>query len=1066
VEVEVSHQLHDKARMLYHTYATSRLWASFFWNVAFACDLLAILFSCIAKKSISTYCIQARRSTSSVRHWAHRHTSFTRGVEEWMLDEVITTLPFLFHLALFLFGAGLSIFLVPLDAASSHAVGIAVSLSAALYLTASIAPFIWPACPFDTPLVPLVYQIGRLVQKTARPGSVSLYMSWESLRAKLLGLTSVGKQLLQHDAEAILRIVRRLHSPESVEIALDAIGKLDVSSFIEFVITEYVTQPPPKLNTPGDGDGQQAASERKSISVGEGETEPDTREMLTTATVSPTCARPKFPSPLETLKSSPEIAAAVRAQLVCLLAQGASASVTAVAALLRAMLFLGTTYHTEADAALKDSLETALKVWSQFKKHDLFIISRIILLDSCSLQVRHSDIISKEHGESLDLYAFTGMSEVARWAMDHPEERPYEPATLKLLVMYNRQRMKNTPDCVVLDVMTFVCVEVLYVHATLGVEGLARSNALDLVSLLLQSAPGFKNLGGEFDTDLRIQILEFMNCSVGSSGSAEFDPDRAKLAHHTRIVLLASFEQHQSPLKLSALERCLSFFNVAEPLPKDWTEASLTGAVSLFRLSLAAARKSPAMGHAWSRELGGILRGLLAAVFYPNAASWSRQSLIDSFAEIFAELALSTAAASSASHITDTNQEPSSSEDVLLSSILNLLQVGPPGPTLSCWGMAADRSILRNSTIQLTTQLVGLLISAHTRAPGSQVTAYADELIGGEARPDSSEDAIKYDAAVERLHGICSPLKWEDIQKAKNVPVAPTAVGQVATPRVSSPASAASATPKRTQTPSPLVPQSSSISRQQTPPRQRWRSSSGVGESDAEDVGDVVLVERRSRLNHTKGSPSISRSSSPSGSPGPSQRPRSPLRIDVGKSVARPRSPLPEPNSPNNRKSHGFGDLGRQITRSQSAQSNFHSRQHEYAQNNSLGSIASALSEGSLATPIPIRWAKGLPASFARSKSPIGQTIASLGYDTVSAGRSNEEQRGRAGRTLVSNDDRPHTPSSFSASRTRSRLRESYGGHESDSVTTGSEISGDDIPTPTVHSAGSSSNGRPPFEAE
>ncbi|KAF8186913.1 hypothetical protein K438DRAFT_1973112 [Mycena galopus ATCC 62051] len=134
--------------------ALSDLWVNGLWFTSLALSLTTALFAVVAKqwlRQYSSFIAGSARERATIRQF--RCTSF----EQWGVQLIIGLLPTVLHLSLFLFLAGLVVFLYALDHLIATVVaGITVFLCGT-YMVTNTLPIFVIACPYRTPLTALLY---------------------------------------------------------------------------------------------------------------------------------------------------------------------------------------------------------------------------------------------------------------------------------------------------------------------------------------------------------------------------------------------------------------------------------------------------------------------------------------------------------------------------------------------------------------------------------------------------------------------------------------------------------------------------------------------------------------------------------------------------------------------------------------------------------------------------------------------------------------------------------------------------------------------------------------------
>ncbi|KZV95338.1 hypothetical protein EXIGLDRAFT_766350 [Exidia glandulosa HHB12029] len=92
--------------------------------------------------------------------WARRRQFFFDAFDDWHIPALITqVLPFLLHVALFLFLVGLSVFVWTLNKRIARGMTALTALLFGLYLIATFLPVLWVECPTATPLIRRIREI-------------------------------------------------------------------------------------------------------------------------------------------------------------------------------------------------------------------------------------------------------------------------------------------------------------------------------------------------------------------------------------------------------------------------------------------------------------------------------------------------------------------------------------------------------------------------------------------------------------------------------------------------------------------------------------------------------------------------------------------------------------------------------------------------------------------------------------------------------------------------------------------------------------------------------------------
>lgn len=131
--------------------ATSR-WINGLWFTSLFLSLSVALLCILVKQWLGEYTARTTASATN-RLWARRRMFYFVGLKEWHLAGLISVLPLLLHLALFLFFGGLVAFLCSFDRGIGAWLAVASGALLLFYAVTTALPFWYPECPTSTPLV-------------------------------------------------------------------------------------------------------------------------------------------------------------------------------------------------------------------------------------------------------------------------------------------------------------------------------------------------------------------------------------------------------------------------------------------------------------------------------------------------------------------------------------------------------------------------------------------------------------------------------------------------------------------------------------------------------------------------------------------------------------------------------------------------------------------------------------------------------------------------------------------------------------------------------------------------
>lgn len=134
----------------------SSRWLNGIWFTSLVLSLIVAFLCILLKQWLEEYNGRILAPFPSVRQWARRRTFYFDGLTDWGVPVFIALLPILLHVALFLFLAGLGVFLLPLDSANAIWLLTLTGCLAVFYVVSTILPFARPDCPSSTPMIRLL----------------------------------------------------------------------------------------------------------------------------------------------------------------------------------------------------------------------------------------------------------------------------------------------------------------------------------------------------------------------------------------------------------------------------------------------------------------------------------------------------------------------------------------------------------------------------------------------------------------------------------------------------------------------------------------------------------------------------------------------------------------------------------------------------------------------------------------------------------------------------------------------------------------------------------------------
>lgn len=152
----------------YSTAESTDYWVNGLWFASLAYSLSTALVSVIVKQWVQAYSAPtfqgSPRAQAEIRHFRYY------GIEKWQVPLIIGLLPILLHLSLFLFFAGLVVFLFTLDYRIASVVTAIASVAYLAYVVTILLPLWHAELPYKykTPLSIYIYHAIRLCRTTCR----------------------------------------------------------------------------------------------------------------------------------------------------------------------------------------------------------------------------------------------------------------------------------------------------------------------------------------------------------------------------------------------------------------------------------------------------------------------------------------------------------------------------------------------------------------------------------------------------------------------------------------------------------------------------------------------------------------------------------------------------------------------------------------------------------------------------------------------------------------------------------------------------------------------------------
>ncbi|KAJ7702786.1 hypothetical protein B0H17DRAFT_1167091 [Mycena rosella] len=136
-------------------------WINALWFTSLALALCVSLLAILAKQWLTEYNSRMLAPVASQRRWVWRHLVYNSGLDSWKLLAFISTLPLILHVSLFLFLAGLVVFLWGLDKIIANIILGLTALVLVFYSVAFMLPLWKGDCPTATPLLRQLYSVWK-----------------------------------------------------------------------------------------------------------------------------------------------------------------------------------------------------------------------------------------------------------------------------------------------------------------------------------------------------------------------------------------------------------------------------------------------------------------------------------------------------------------------------------------------------------------------------------------------------------------------------------------------------------------------------------------------------------------------------------------------------------------------------------------------------------------------------------------------------------------------------------------------------------------------------------------
>lgn len=186
-------------------------WTNGLWFSSLVLSLAVALLCILVKQWLDEYDRHILASAPSHQYWSRRHHLYRDGLQAWGVPALISFLPILLHLSLFLFFAGLAPFLHLLDGTIAYVLIAVMSWILLFYIVALILPAWRVECPSYTPLLSQLRRcptavLGALHYLAQLPESLFQGRFWQfGMKPAIIRFRSAARR-----AAARLQIIRTL----------------------------------------------------------------------------------------------------------------------------------------------------------------------------------------------------------------------------------------------------------------------------------------------------------------------------------------------------------------------------------------------------------------------------------------------------------------------------------------------------------------------------------------------------------------------------------------------------------------------------------------------------------------------------------------------------------------------------------------------------------------------------------------------------------------------------------------------------------------------------------------
>ncbi|KAJ7595309.1 hypothetical protein C8J56DRAFT_922079 [Mycena floridula] len=213
---------------------TSIVICNFLFFLSLGFTLLCAIGATLVEQWVRQYLQETQSGTAAdnarVRQYLYQ------GIVRFRMLEVVEAIPFLLHISLFLFFAGLCVYLYPINRIIGALCIFIFLVCLILYLIPSLTPIIERSCPYRTPLTTIFW---RLLQSL--PDSLGRYEAFKSIpqrsegnltEARVVMVTSDSEALRQRDHDAIGWLVKSRMDDTGIQALCEVLPLLSTGDFL------------------------------------------------------------------------------------------------------------------------------------------------------------------------------------------------------------------------------------------------------------------------------------------------------------------------------------------------------------------------------------------------------------------------------------------------------------------------------------------------------------------------------------------------------------------------------------------------------------------------------------------------------------------------------------------------------------------------------------------------------------------------------------------------------------------------------------------------------------------